>query len=175
MLYVPDRSTRSKLTSELSAEFAHDYLCGYFEATVWPGDRAYIIDYNRLLPELISLGGSAVGADPGIGPILLKGVCAQPGSARGRVRLISPENIEGSVFDDGDILVCDNTDVRFVPLMKRAGAIVTNRGGVLSHAAIVARELGKPCVIGTRTATQILSEGQEVLVDATAGIVVFVN
>ena len=55
--------------------------------------------------------------------------------------------------------------------MQKAAAIVTNRGGILTHAAIVARELGKPCVIGTKNATKILKDGDEVEVDADKGAV----
>ena len=55
--------------------------------------------------------------------------------------------------------------------MKKAGAIITNRGGILSHAAIVARELRKPCVIGTQRATKILHTGDRVLVDANQGVI----
>ncbi|HYC34168.1 MAG TPA: PEP-utilizing enzyme, partial [Candidatus Paceibacterota bacterium] len=69
------------------------------------------------------------------------------------------------------ILVTDNTDVRFLPLMKKAAAIVTDRGGILSHAAIVARELKKPCIVGTKVATKILKDEDLVEVDAQKGVV----
>ncbi|MDD1444202.1 PEP-utilizing enzyme, partial [Dolichospermum sp. ST_sed3] len=59
----------------------------------------------------------------------------------------------------------------FVPLMKKAGAVVTDAGGILSHAAIVSRELNKPCIIGTEVATNILKDGDIVEVDADKGIV----
>ncbi|MFH2105490.1 MAG: PEP-utilizing enzyme [Parcubacteria group bacterium] len=79
----------------------------------------------------------------------------------------------GGVF--GDILVCQNTDVRFLPLMKKAGAIVTDQGGLLSHAAIVARELKKPCLVGTKSATKDLQTGDMIRVGAQQGIVVKLN
>ncbi|HEX5448000.1 MAG TPA: PEP-utilizing enzyme, partial [Candidatus Saccharimonadales bacterium] len=59
----------------------------------------------------------------------------------------------------------------YVPLMKKASAIVTDQGGILSHAAIVARELGVPCIVGTADATKVLKNGQKVLVDADNGVV----
>ncbi|MBM3204524.1 hypothetical protein FJZ48_00900 [Candidatus Uhrbacteria bacterium] len=74
-------------------------------------------------------------------------------------------------FETGRILVTTMTTPEFVSIMNKASAIVTNEGGVLCHAAIVARELKKPCIIGTKIATQILRNGDEVEVDAEKGIV----
>lgn len=71
----------------------------------------------------------------------------------------------------GDILVSIATDPDIVPAMKKASAIVTEQGGITSHAAIVSRELGIPCVIGTKIATRVLKDGDKVVVDATRGIV----
>jgi pyruvate,water dikinase len=67
------------------------------------------------------------------------------------------------------------TDPRYVPLMKKAGAIVTDAGGVLCHAAIVSRELKIPCVVGTKFATQVCKDGDVVEVDAERGIVTVVK
>ena len=71
----------------------------------------------------------------------------------------------------GDILVTDMTDPDWEPIMKIAGGIVTNRGGRTCHAAIVAREMKKPCIVGTKIATQVLSDGDFVQVDAFKGII----
>ncbi|MBG7617719.1 MAG: phosphoenolpyruvate synthase, partial [Chloroflexi bacterium] len=101
-------------------------------------------------------------------PILLAGDAASPGLASGPVKiLISAENIED--VQPGDILVAEMTTPDFVPAMKRAVGIVTNRGGRTSHAAIVSRELGIPCVVGTGEATNILQNGQVITVDGTSG------
>ena len=72
---------------------------------------------------------------------------------------------------NGDILVTGMTTPNFVPAMKRAGAIVTNDGGITCHAAIVSRELGVPCIIGTRMATKILKDGDLVEVNANDGTI----
>ena len=72
---------------------------------------------------------------------------------------------------EGEILVTHMTTPDFVPAMRRAAAIVTDEGGVTCHAAIIARELKKPCVVGTKHATQIFKDGDMVEVDANAGIV----
>ena len=71
----------------------------------------------------------------------------------------------------GDILVTGMTDPDFVPFMKMASAIVTDKGGITSHAAIVSRELNIPCVVGTETATQVLQNGKEYTVDSRNGII----
>ncbi len=74
-------------------------------------------------------------------------------------------------FQDGDVLVCKMTTPEYVPLMKRAAAIITDEGGILSHAAIIAREMKIPTVIGTKSATKVFKDGDEVEVDADVGIV----
>lgn len=99
----------------------------------------------------------------------LKGFCAQPGLVTGRVRVLHSSQV--SDFKEGDIIVTGMTTPDFVPLVKKASAIITNEGGVTCHAAIVSRELGKPCIIGTKIATQVLKDGDLVEVDATNGIV----
>ncbi|WP_265732966.1 PEP-utilizing enzyme, partial [Acinetobacter pittii] len=65
---------------------------------------------------------------------------------------------------DGDVLVSDMTDPDWEPVMKRAAAIITNRGGRTCHAAIIARELGVPAIVGCGNATEVLTDGQEVTV-----------
>ncbi|MGN8051372.1 phosphoenolpyruvate synthase [Curtobacterium sp. 22159] len=72
-------------------------------------------------------------------------------------------------FRPGDVLVADMTDPDWEPIMKRASAIVTNRGGRTCHAAIIARELGIPAVVGTRTATTVLADGELVTVSCAEG------
>ena len=99
---------------------------------------------------------------------ILHGDAASPGLASGPAKiLLDPSQIDLVV--DGDVLVAEMTTPDFVPAMKRAAAIVTDRGGRTSHAAIVSRELGVPCVVGTGEATTILHNGQVVTVDGTYG------
>ena len=100
--------------------------------------------------------------------ILLTGVAASPGAASGSVKIIpDPSKIDKIL--PGDILVAEMTTPDFVPAMKRAVAIITDRGGRTAHAAIVSRELGIPCVVGTECATKTLKDGQSVTVDGSAG------
>ena len=72
-------------------------------------------------------------------------------------------------IDKGDILVADMTDPDWEPVMKKASAIVTNRGGRTCHAAIIARELGIPAVVGCGDATDVLKDGQQVTVSCAEG------
>ena len=100
--------------------------------------------------------------------ILLEGSPASPGVAAGKVKIIrSPSEIDQVM--EGDILVTEMTTPDFVPAMKRAAAIVTDKGGRTAHAAIVSRELGIACVVGTENATKILSNGQLITVDGSRG------
>ena len=98
----------------------------------------------------------------------VKGSPAFGGNIRGNVRIIyNPK----SDFKKGDVLVTTMTRPEFVPLMKRASAVITDEGGITSHAAIIARELKIPCIVGTKFATHFLKDGDLVEVDADKGIV----
>ncbi len=99
---------------------------------------------------------------------ILTGVAASPGIAVGPVRIVSDASHIDKV-ENGDVLVAEMTTPDFVPAMKRATAIVTDRGGRTAHAAIVSRELSIPCVVGTQVATKTLRDGQEITVDGYSG------
>lgn len=100
----------------------------------------------------------------------IKGVSAYPGIVRGTVRIVLHPS-KATQFNEGDILMSMSTRPDFLPLFKKAGAVVTDAGSVLSHAAITAREMKKPCVIGTEKATKVFKDGDMVEVDANTGIV----
>jgi len=102
------------------------------------------------------------------GKALLKGLSVGSAVAAGRVSIIDSAR-EIDRFVDGSILVTGTTDPDWVPIMKRASAIVTDHGGRTSHAAIVSRELGLPAIVGTGNATQILHDEQEVTVSCAGG------
>jgi len=101
---------------------------------------------------------------------VIYGQTAQAGFARGTAKIIIRAR-DMKKMNEGDVLVSIATDPDIVPAMKKASAIVTEQGGVTSHAAIVARELGTPCVIGTKFATKVFKDGDLVEVDAQRGIV----
>ena len=100
----------------------------------------------------------------------IKGNCAQAGSASGIVKIINAV-ADLSKMKKGDILVSKMTDPQIISALKMAAAIVTDMGGITCHAAIVSRELGIPCVIGTKIATKVLKDGDIVEVDADSGII----
>ncbi|MFH1306738.1 MAG: phosphoenolpyruvate synthase [Candidatus Micrarchaeota archaeon] len=110
--------------------------------------------------EAAPSGGSA--------EVILSGLAASPGVGKGKVRLLASSKEMGKM-QKGEILVTEMTTPDFVPAMKKAAAIVTNSGGITCHAAIVSRELGVPCVVGTGKATKVLEEGQFITVDAVMG------
>lgn len=102
------------------------------------------------------------------GPVL--GTSAHRGLVRGRVRVcVSLASIRA--FKEGEILVASMTRPEYIIAMKKATAFVTDEGGITCHAAIISRELKKPCIIGTKIATKVLRDGDMVEVDAERGIV----
>lgn len=108
--------------------------------------------------------------EPDFDGAVLHGITAFKGVVRGRCKLVVGFD-SSTRIEEGDILVTTMTDPRFVPIMKKSAAFVTDGGGMLCHAAIVARELKKPCIIGTKIATQVLHDGDLVEVDAEKGVV----
>jgi len=101
-------------------------------------------------------------------PVLVSGAAASPGVAYGPVKIVpDPSQIDKVL--EGDVLVAEMTTPDFVPAMKRAAGIVTDRGGRTAHAAIVSRELGIPCIVGCENATATLKDGQVITVDGSNG------
>lgn len=103
------------------------------------------------------------------GKVLIEGEAVGSKIGQGEVNVIHDAK-EISRFKKGQVLVTDMTDPDWEPIMKIAGAIVTNRGGRTCHAAIISRELGIPCVIGTGNGTEVLKPGQKVTVDCSEGV-----
>ncbi|MBC8500278.1 MAG: hypothetical protein ISS25_02580 [Nanoarchaeota archaeon] len=103
----------------------------------------------------------------------IKGLVVSKGKKnviKGKARIVLTPK-ESSHFKHGDILVAPMTSPDFVTVMRKAAAIITDEGGMTSHAAIVSRELGIPCIVGTKIATKVLKDGDLVEVDADKGIV----
>jgi len=102
------------------------------------------------------------------GEVLITGRCVGERIGQGNVRVI-PNAAQLEQFREGEVLVTDKTDPDWEPTMKKAAAIVTNRGGRTCHAAIVSRELGIPAIVGTEHATEVLRDGQPVTVACSEG------
>jgi pyruvate,water dikinase len=102
--------------------------------------------------------------------VLVKGIPASSGRVEGRARVIMPNNRQRLKL--GEILVARITDASmFVEIIQNAKAIVTDIGGMTSHPAVVARELGLPCVVATKKATRVIKTGMKIIVDGRKGIV----
>jgi len=100
----------------------------------------------------------------------ITGQMASTGKAIGQVKIIKRKE-QMIEMEEGKILVTPMTTPEFVPVMEKAAAFVTDEGGILCHAAIVAREMKKPCIIGTKVATELLNDGDLIEVDADNGII----
>ncbi|HBU06641.1 MAG TPA: hypothetical protein DEB09_00995 [Candidatus Magasanikbacteria bacterium] len=101
---------------------------------------------------------------------VVKGLIGCKGMVSGKVVIVR-HSINCIKVNEGDILVAVTTHPEYVPAMKKAAAFVTDEGGITSHAAIVAREMNKPCIVGTKIATKIFKDGDIVEVDADSGII----
>jgi pyruvate,water dikinase len=113
--------------------------------------------------------GAAVGDDTDE-DVLVDGLGASPGAVSGAVRIVTKLDHLDQV-EDGDVLVTEMTMPDMVPAMKRAAGIVTDEGGMTSHAAIISRELGVPAVVGTTNGTRVLEDGQSITIDGDKGTV----
>ena len=102
---------------------------------------------------------------------IIKGSTGAPGKVRGKVKIVLNLATDSAKLELGDILVAGMTRPDYLPLMKKAAAFVTDEGGVTCHAAVVAREMNKPAVVGTKIGSHVLKDGMEVEVDADQGVV----
>lgn len=130
------------------------------------GGRCWLVQARPI--TTLSAMAPGPGTDTVAPEVLLRGLAAAPGTATGRVRILQDPH-EGGQLRDGEILVAPMTNPDWLPTIRRAGALVTESGGMTCHAAIVARELGVPCVVGARSATTILPPNSLVTVDGTHG------
>ena len=158
--------------AELGVAIEREY--GAPQDTEWafdPDGRVWMLQSR----PITTMGGPAKEEEQAVpageqGALLLRGLGAAPGRASGAARLLSSLD-DATKLADGDVLVTHMTSPDWVPLMRRAAAIVTDSGGMTCHAAIVSRELGIPCVVGTGDATKRLRDGELITVDATAGAI----
>ncbi len=162
-----EKGKQNLIQAQMASEFTNDnYLKGYYEFVVWPDDKIYFIDYNRIIAQ------SLKDLKPGnlTTTTALSGTCASTGKVSGPAKIVlDPKNTD---LKDGDILICSMTMIDYVPLMKKAGGIITERGNILSHAAIVARELKKPCLVGVKGALIQIKDGQNITLDADSGQII---
>ena len=170
-----DEALRPTLTDEEAQALARlgidvERHYGAPQDTEWAIDREGATWMLQSRP-VTAVGHATVAPGEAEGTILLRGLGAAPGAASGPVCVLG-SLADAGMFHDGDVLVTRMTAPDWVPLMRRAAAIATDSGGMTCHAAIVSRELGIPCVVGTQDATRRLRDGELVTVDATRGVVV---
>jgi len=167
------REYQNKLVKLLNGNYGHfEFQYGtiknheeltFFDYNLEP---AYL-DIDRIWADLRKYFESTLGNNQ-----IIKGLPASPGKATGRVITLHHEDFH--MFNGvkkGDIIVSDTTTPEMTPVMKKAAGIITDLGGVTSHAAIVCRELGIPCIVGTKKATEILQTDQKVSINANKGLV----
>lgn len=147
-------------------ELEQHYLRPQDSEWAYDGHKLYIVQTRP-----VTTAGAVIAAPTSINlPIALRGAPGSPGISSGKVIIIHSAK-EISKVKKGDVLVTEMTTPDFVPAMKRAVAIVTDKGGRTAHAAIVSRELGIPAIVGTEKATKILKSGAIYTVNGTLGIV----
>ncbi|MFA7653655.1 MAG: PEP-utilizing enzyme [Candidatus Magasanikbacteria bacterium] len=186
-LFLKEFSRRFGFVVDDLKYFVHDELIGLFggksvvsksEATsrrqaclyYQKGDKYEVIsgpEAEKLKKELFDAKQSKMVND-------FRGLPASRGKVRGKVKIILSVN-EIDRVQKGDVLVAVMTRPDYVPAIKKAAAIITDEGGITCHAAIISRELGIPCVIGTKIATRVLKDGDEVDVNANHGVVTIVK
>ena len=151
-------------------EQVEDHYGGEPQDTEWAiaEGRTYLLQARPITS--LREPASATGGPVPTGRVLLQGLAASAGIVSGPVRVLTSPK-EGSQLRSGEVLVASMTSPDWVPTIRRAAAVITDGGGMTCHAAIVTRELGVPCIVGTRTATTSLHDGDLVTVDGAAGVV----
>lgn len=166
---INNQKTRWKLQKKLQSKFNRkNYLKGYFEYAIWPKNNGQLIDYNRHQTQTFNEYGYRIPIKY-TGKKALKGVSINLGLAIGTARHIENKNVRR--LTNEDIIVCKMITVNHLPLIKRAKAIVTEEGGLLCHAALICRELKKPCIMRVKHATKKIKNGSKIIVDATDGTI----
>jgi pyruvate,water dikinase len=134
------------------------------------GDDLYVVQTRPITTLGDTPDGQTSPTASAQAKVLASGLAAGPGVVAGRVRILQSPR-DGHRLEQGEILVAAMTDPDWLPVLRRAGAIVTDHGGITCHAAIVGRELHRPVVVAARSATTDLVDGQLVTVDGGAGVV----
>jgi pyruvate,water dikinase len=144
----------------------HNFLIGYFEAVNEAGRGNYFVDYNRKLFEIVKKTTISISQ----GANVLYGICIGPGEVTGKIKIINNKHSNQKISKK-EIMVCKSASFDMLPFIKNASGIITEQGAVLSHSAIVCRELKKPYVAHVPQATQRLKNGMIVSINATKGVV----
>ncbi len=169
------KQNKQKLNSSDIVELAkigklihHHYYFPQDIEWAWANNKFYIVE-TRPVTTIDKQTRTSQGQKGAVkGDVILTGAGASPGIGQGKVNIIKDVS-EIDKIKKGQVLVSPMTSPDFVPAMKRAAAIITDLGGLTSHAAIVSRELGVPCIVGTKKASQVLEPGMRVTVNGESG------
>ncbi len=172
---------RAGISENLSRYISYEEMLDYFkkekivDKQILNKRRKYFIITNKgILYENINnyfkKQGHSLKVEKLEGISEIKGNSAYPGLVKGKVVIVKNKSMFGKL-KQGDILVTTMTTPDFLPIMKKAAGFITDEGGITCHASIVAREMKKSCIVGTKIATKVLKDGDLVEVDADKGIV----
>lgn len=167
---VTDPLLRSKLSQQLDEFFTDNYLRGYFEVIGNKESGLIFIEYNRLLKDNLEM----VVFSPDLhleGADVLHARGASSGKTTGKARVVNENQVAAAEFRPGEIMVCRFISPRCAQWIRSAAAVVADLGGILSHPAIICRELGKPCVVATKNGTDSIRTGDALEIDGAKGIV----
>ncbi len=162
---VENLNQQKEIQEKLGGIFFQNYLAGYFETTSSPQFGLWFIDWNKILGEMY--GDYQIIPTEKPNNDTLQGTVAYPGNISGKVKIIN--NSDTKTINPNEILTCNMTTPEHIPLMKICSGIITEQGGILSHAAIVARELKKPCIVGVEKVLEKLKDGD--LLEIKDGII----
>ncbi|MFH1253704.1 MAG: PEP-utilizing enzyme [Candidatus Uhrbacteria bacterium] len=180
MRYFADKlSVKLQIKPELILAMSRQQLQDYFLSGNLPSEDLLNEQYENAVLYLKNGEEELISDDKvkeiennllGFNSQQLKGQTAFAGKVTGKVRKVFDPKSE-TVFEEGEILVTGMTRPEYVPLIKKSAGFITDAGGILSHAAISARELQKPCIIGTEKATKVLQDGDLIELDADKGVI----
>lgn len=170
-LKISDSNKKESIEEKLNSVFFNDYLGGYFETVTTSDEGLWFVDYNRVLGEIYQDYKTPINKKNLQTAKRLEGLTGSPGTFRGKARVINGSPSPELKLTKEEVLVCPMTSPEHLFLMKDAGAIVTDLGGILSHAAIIAREFNIPCLVGTDAATETIHTGDVIEVNADEGYV----
>lgn len=162
-LKVTDQNKQSEINQKLGGQFYNNYLLGYFETVDSSEFGLWFIDWNKILGDVYSdytlrlADARSEQADN-----ILLGQIGYAGKVSGKIKIV---NNPQTTIQANEILVCQMTTPEYLPLMKQCAGIITEQGGILSHAAIISRELKKPCVVGVKNVLSVLKDGDVVEID----------
>jgi len=157
-----------ELSAKLRCNFYQGFLAGYFETVYTDRYGLWFIDFNRVLESSFDYSLIRETSEQSENVVEISGIPVSKGKIIGVARLIKDEN-DFDNFRRGEILICDMTTPDFISIMKMAGGIVTKLGGMLSHAAIISRELDIPCISGIGDSINKIEDGTEIELDSTNG------